>query len=170
MSLLHSTSSWTQNFFTGQVVQPCDHLRGPPLDPFQSAHIFLELWQSKLDMVHQMQPDKHWVESRSPQVTLMDSSHSALCESINCWNMRIILFTMGLYHSGSNTCCYRKCVEDIVMWGFCICSAIFLKWGINKKYKMKNILSFRGSLKMSIILQVMLQFWISGWFPKPSHL
>jgi len=33
----------SQPFLTGEVLQPSDHLRGPPLDPLQHIHVFLML-------------------------------------------------------------------------------------------------------------------------------
>ncbi|KAK4807117.1 hypothetical protein QYF61_018458 [Mycteria americana] len=46
----------SQPFFTGEVLQPSDHLRGPPLDPLQQVHVFLVLGTPELDAVLQSLP------------------------------------------------------------------------------------------------------------------
>ena len=45
-----------QPFLTGKVLQPSDHLHGPPSDPLQQLHIFLMLGAPDLDAVLQMGP------------------------------------------------------------------------------------------------------------------
>lgn len=45
--------------FTGQVVQPFDHIYGPPLDPIQSVHFFFEMRGPELDTVNDLQAQVH---------------------------------------------------------------------------------------------------------------
>ena len=54
-SLLQTERAQTpQPFFTGEVLQPSDHLHGPPLEPLQQLHVFLVLGALDLDTVVQM--------------------------------------------------------------------------------------------------------------------
>ena len=43
-----------QRFFTGGVLQPSDHLHGPPLDLLQKLHILLVMGAQELDAVLQV--------------------------------------------------------------------------------------------------------------------
>ena len=60
LSLLFSKGEKTQllqSFLIGQVLQPFDHLAGPPWDPLQSVCVFFfELWEPELDTVLQVRP------------------------------------------------------------------------------------------------------------------
>ena len=51
-----------QPFFIGEVLQPCDHLSGPPRDLFQELCVLLVLGAPGLDTVLQMGPHNSWVE------------------------------------------------------------------------------------------------------------
>ena len=48
-------AQFPQLFSIGEVLQPSDHLSGPPLDLFQEFHIFLVLGAPGLDVVLQME-------------------------------------------------------------------------------------------------------------------
>jgi len=52
------SSQFPQPFFTGELLQPSDHLSGPPLDPLQELHVLLVLGVPGLDSVLQMRPRK----------------------------------------------------------------------------------------------------------------
>jgi len=47
-------AQFPQPFLRGEVLQPSDHLSGPPLDPFQELHVFLVLGPPGLDAVLQI--------------------------------------------------------------------------------------------------------------------
>ena len=51
-------AQFPQPFLTGEVLQPSDHLCGPPLDPLQELHILPVLGAPGLDAVLQMGPHK----------------------------------------------------------------------------------------------------------------
>eukprot|EP00198_Chlamydomonas_reinhardtii_P004847 XP_001694183.1 predicted protein [Chlamydomonas reinhardtii] len=51
-------AQFPQPFLIGEVLQPSDHLRGPPLDPLQELHILPVLGAPGLDTVLQMGPHK----------------------------------------------------------------------------------------------------------------
>jgi len=58
LNLLFSRERRPDSFsLVGQVLQAFDHLGGPPLDPLQSVHLFLDCWGPELDTVLQVQPD-----------------------------------------------------------------------------------------------------------------
>lgn len=44
---------------TGQVLQPFNHVCGPPLDPIQSVRVFFELRGPELDTVNDLQARFH---------------------------------------------------------------------------------------------------------------
>ncbi len=48
-SLIHVEPQLPQPVFIGEVLQPSDHLRGPPVDPLQQLHVFHELGATGLD-------------------------------------------------------------------------------------------------------------------------
>jgi len=59
LSLLQAKQSqFHQPFLTGEVLQPSDHLSGPPLDPLQELHVLPVLGAPGLDTVLQMGPHK----------------------------------------------------------------------------------------------------------------
>ena len=47
-----------QSFFIGEVLQPPDHVCGPPLDPLIQLYVFLVLEDLDLDAILQMGPHK----------------------------------------------------------------------------------------------------------------
>ena len=49
----------------GAMLQPSDHLHGPPLDLLQQLHVLLVLEVSELDAVLQMGPHKTRAEGQS---------------------------------------------------------------------------------------------------------
>ena len=51
-----------QPVFIGEVLQPSDHLCGPPLDPLQQLPVFLVQGAPDLDSVLQMGPHEGRVE------------------------------------------------------------------------------------------------------------
>ena len=65
-SLLQAKQShFPQHFPIGEVLQPSEHLSGPPLDPFQDLSAFLVLEAPGLDAVLQMGPHKSRVEGNN---------------------------------------------------------------------------------------------------------
>lgn len=89
-SFLQGEEAWLLQFFLAvQVLQPFDHLFGPPLDPLQSVWHFLELWGWELNTALQVQPDRHseeWDEhisvsaSHSPVEAAQDALAAAHCQ------------------------------------------------------------------------------------------
>lgn len=70
-SKLNEPSS-LQPFLTGEVLQPSDHLSGPPLDPLQEFHVLPVLWAPGLDTVLKLSTAAH------------TNTRSAL--PMNCWH------------------------------------------------------------------------------------
>ena len=61
--LLHiKQAQFPQPFSLGEVLQPSNHLSGPPLDSFQELCVFLVLGAPGLDAVLQMGPHKSGAE------------------------------------------------------------------------------------------------------------
>ena len=62
-SLLQAKQAqFPQPFLIGEVLQPSDHLTGPPLDPLQELHVLLVLGTLGLDAVLWMGPHESRVE------------------------------------------------------------------------------------------------------------
>ena len=62
-SLLQAKQSrFPQPFLVGEVLQPSDHLSGPPLDLLQELHILPVLGAPGLDTVLQIGPNTQWQE------------------------------------------------------------------------------------------------------------
>ncbi|KAK4816284.1 hypothetical protein QYF61_014582 [Mycteria americana] len=55
----------SQPFLIGELFQPSDHLRGPPLDPLQQLHVFLVLRTPELDAVLQVESHQSGVEGQN---------------------------------------------------------------------------------------------------------
>ena len=58
-------AKFPQPFLIGEVLQPSDHLSGPPLDPLQELHVLPVLGAPGLDTVLQMGPHKSRVEGEN---------------------------------------------------------------------------------------------------------
>jgi len=56
------TVQFPKPFFIGEVLQPSDHLSGPPLDPLQELHVLPVVGVPGLGAVLQMGSQKSWVE------------------------------------------------------------------------------------------------------------
>ena len=86
-SLLHTQQAQLpQPFFIGEVLQPSEHLHGPPLDPLQQLHIFLVLGALGLDAILQMGPYKGRTQEDNhlPHMLSEDSSPSSTCPAHQC--------------------------------------------------------------------------------------
>lgn len=81
-SFLQGEETWLlQSSLVVQILQPLDHLRGPPLDPLQSVCCFLELWGWELSTALQVRPDK-WsgmIRSVSLPVTALQMQSGIQC-------------------------------------------------------------------------------------------
>ena len=64
-------AQFLQPVFIGEMLQPSEHLRGPPLDPLQKLHIFPVLRSPELDAVLHMGPHKGRVERDNPLFALL---------------------------------------------------------------------------------------------------
>ena len=53
---------YSQAVLIGEVLQPSDHLHGPPLDPLQQLHVLLVLGAPELDAVLQVGSHESRVE------------------------------------------------------------------------------------------------------------
>ncbi|KAK4811312.1 LOW QUALITY PROTEIN: hypothetical protein QYF61_024448 [Mycteria americana] len=56
----------SQPVLVGEVFQPSDHFRGPPLDPLQQLHVFRVLRAPELDAVLQVRSHQSGVEGQNP--------------------------------------------------------------------------------------------------------
>ncbi|KAK4819077.1 hypothetical protein QYF61_025310 [Mycteria americana] len=61
----------SQPVFIGEVLQPTDHLHGPPLDSLQQLHVLLMLGTPELDAVLQVGPHQHGAEGRITSLDLL---------------------------------------------------------------------------------------------------
>ena len=70
-SLLQAKQArFPQAFFLAEVLQPSDHLCGPPLDPLYQLHVLLVLATPGLDPVLRVGPHRSQVEGDSPITSL----------------------------------------------------------------------------------------------------
>jgi len=66
-SLLQAKQAqFPQPLLIGEVLQPSDHLSGPPLDPLQELHVLPVVGAPGPDTVLQMGPHKSRVEGENP--------------------------------------------------------------------------------------------------------
>ena len=61
-----SLGNLCQPVLVGEVLQPSDHLRGPPLDPLQHIHVLLVLGAPELDAGLQVGSDESGVKGQNP--------------------------------------------------------------------------------------------------------
>jgi len=74
-SLLQAKQAqFTQPFFIGEVLQPSDHLCGPPQDPLQELHVLPVLGATGLDTVLQMGPHKSRAEGAITSLSVLATS------------------------------------------------------------------------------------------------
>jgi len=66
----------SQPFLTGEMLQPSDHLCGPPLDPLQHLHVFPVLGSPELDTGLQVGSQQSGVEGQNP--LSQPAGHAAL--------------------------------------------------------------------------------------------
>ena len=110
-----------QPAFLGEVLQPSDHLCGPPLIPLQNLHIFPVLGAPDLHAVHQTGPQESRVEGNDhpshpaghPSSDGAEDSAALSAASTHCWLMHSFSsagtptsFSVGLLSRSSSLSLY----------------------------------------------------------------